>query len=435
MSRESILKLALNGIHVGTLTRKRSGAIAFVYAKTWLANSEQAIALSLSLPLQQAAFKGMTVINFLENLLPENDIVKQQVAARVGADGTDAFSLLEKIGRDCVGAIQFVPQNEDLELVQSESGKTLTENDLASLLKNLPVTPLGISANNAHDELRISIAGAQEKTALLWSEGDWKIPSRTTPTTHIFKPQIGPLANGLDMSRSVENEHYCMRLCSALGLPVANTQVHDVQDQRVLVIERFDRRRLTKGRILRLPQEDFCQALSVPVTKKYESDGGPGINQCLELLKQCDDAENARKFFLKTQIVFWLLAATDGHAKNFSLFLYPNNGLRTTPLYDIISLQPNLDQGQMRRNQLRLAMAVGNNRHKIVESILPRHFLQTAETNNLAYSFDDVCTEIISQADTAIEQTLAEVQGVVAEELSESICAGFKQRLKKLENQ
>ena len=127
------------------------------------------------------------------------------------------------------------------------------------------------------EDFRISVAGAQEKTALLWHEGRWLKPRGTTPTTHLLKTQMGTLPNGLDLSLSVENEYYCLKLMGAFGLPVNAAEIQTFGRTKALVVERFDRRWTRDKRLLRLPQEDCCQALSVPPTRKYQSDGGPGI--------------------------------------------------------------------------------------------------------------------------------------------------------------
>jgi serine/threonine-protein kinase HipA len=185
------------------------------------------------------------------------------------------------------------------------------------------------------EDFRISIAGAQEKTALLRWKNCWHKPSGTTATTHILKPQIGRLPNGIDLSCSVENEFFCLKLTAALGLPSAEVEIADFGGQRVLVVERFDRRWARDGRLLRLPQEDCCQALSVPPSLKYEADGGPGIPAILNLLNGSDDPTADRHRVLKALVVFWLLGATDGHAKNFSIFLGPGGRFSATPLYDV----------------------------------------------------------------------------------------------------
>src|SRR5262249_45392510 len=213
--------------------------------------------------------------------------------------------------------------------------------------------------------------GAQEKTAFLFWKDRWHVPHSATPTTHIMKPQIGKLSNGIDLTRSVENEYLCLKLIAAFGLPSANVAIADFKGYRALVVERFDRlwTKERSKRLLRLPQEDCCQALSVPPTRKYETDGGPGIADVLEMLKGSDDPDADRRMFLKAQILNWLLAATDGHAKNFSIFLRPGGRFRLAPLYDVMSAQPARDAGQLQRNKMKLALAVGERQHYVVEDI------------------------------------------------------------------
>ncbi|HEX3861352.1 MAG TPA: HipA domain-containing protein [Stellaceae bacterium] len=247
------------------------------------------------------------------------------------------------------------------------------------MLGDLATSPLGLG----DDDFRISLAGAQEKIALLHRDNRWYKPTSVTATTHILKPQIGCLPNSIDLSCSVENEFLCLKICAALGLPSAAVDISEFGGKRVLVVERFDRRWTRDRRLLRLPQEDCCQALSVPPTLKYEAEGGPGIQAILDLLRGSDDPAADQQLFLRAVIVFWLLGATDGHAKNFSLFLAPGGRFRMTPLYDVVSAQPSADEGQIRRNQLKLAMAVGDSRHYVVETIL-RHFIQTAGRAGIA---------------------------------------------------
>lgn len=391
------LSIALNGRLVGTLDRAPNGAISFRYAPEWLNDELRAIPVSLSLPLREDRYTGAEVSAYFDNLLPDNDQIRRKVAEQVGAEGIDAFNLLSGIGRDCVGALQFLPDEADIPTPGPAQGVPLDEAEIAETIRNLAAAPLGIRPDGEH-EFRISIAGAQEKTAFLWDDG-WCLPKGSTPTTHIFKPQLGKLPNGLDMTRSVENEHFCLTFCHELGLDVAESRILDFEDVRVLSIERFDRTRTANGRLLRLPQEDFCQALSVPATLKYNNEGGPGIQQCLSVLNGSDSPAEDRISFLKAQIAFWLIAATDGHAKNFSIFLFPGGRFRMTPLYDIMSAQPNYALGRIRRNQKKLAMAVGNNRHYVVHEIMPRHFVQSAETAGIP-------TEQVQEVFQNLEQTI-----------------------------
>jgi HipA-like protein len=273
--RHPPLNIFLNGRLVGRLRRESTGAIDFQYDATWLA-WENAIPVSLSLPLREDRFIGAQVIAVFDNLLPDNDAIRRRLAERAGAEGQDAYNLLTAVGRDCVGALQFLPDGMEPEAPNKVKGRAIDEEGIADILANLERSPLGVGDDK---DFRISIAGTQEKTALLYWRKRWLVPHGTTATTHILKPQIGKLESGIDLSKSVENEHLCLRLVSALGIPAAHSEIADFAGRRALVIERFDRRRTRDQRLLRLPQEDCCQALSVPPTRKYQSEGGPGIRR------------------------------------------------------------------------------------------------------------------------------------------------------------
>jgi serine/threonine-protein kinase HipA len=170
-----------------------------------------------------------------------------------------------------------------------------------------------------------------------------------------------------------------LKLLDALGVPTANVEIADFGERRTLIVERFDRLWTKDGRLLRLPQEDTCQALSVPPTRKYQSDGGPGMRDIVNLLKGSDTPEADIATFMRANIIFWMLGATDGHAKNFSIFLSPGGRFRMTPLYDVLSAQPSLDANQVPGKKFKLAMSVGKNSHYPVNDIVPRHFMQTAQ--------------------------------------------------------
>jgi len=364
----------MNGRRVGTLARAASGAIDFRYAKDWLA-WENAIPVSLSLPLREDRYLGAPVMAVFDNLLPDAEPIRRRVAERVGARGVDAYSLLAALGHDCVGALQFLTEDMEPGPVGAAEGRPVSDKEIGELLRHLGHTPLGVSADR---DFRISIAGAQEKTALLHHEGRWLKPIGTTATTHILKPAIGTLSNGVDLSHSVENEFFCLKLMAAFGLPVTKAEMADFDGVRTLVVERFDRVWRTDGRLIRLPQEDCCQALSVPPTLKYQSDGGPGVRDLLALFKSSDEPERDIALILRAQAAFWLIGATDGHAKNFSLFLRPGGRFRMTPLYDVMSAEPSVAAGQITRRQAKLAMSLGKSRHYRLDEIMPRHLEQTA---------------------------------------------------------
>jgi len=424
------LRVYQNDRRVGTLTRDTGGAIGFVYHEDWL-SQDHAIPVSLSLPLRETAYRGDPVLAVFENLLPDSDILKRRIAEEVGASGTDAYSLLSMIGRDCVGALQFMAGDENPpSSTGTLDGEEIDDDAIANLLKNLGGAPLGLHRN---DPFRISVAGAQQKTALLYLGGRWKKPHGTTPTTHLLKTQIGTLPGGIDLSDSVENEFYCLKLVEAFGLPVAKATIETFGDTKALSIERFDRHWTEDGRLLRLPQEDCCQALSVRPTRKYQSDGGPSSEAILDLLRGSDTPLEDREIFFKAQIVFWLIGATDGHAKNFSLFLGPGGSYRMTPLYDILTAQPAFDTGQIGRQQMKLAMSVGDRNHYRFDKILGRHFIQTATGAGLSKKRAMAALEeIADRATGALDAVEANLSPDFSTAIAESVRCAVDFRLSRL---
>lgn len=420
------LNVFLNSRLVGRLTRQTTGAIDFRYDPSWL-GWEHALPVSLSLPLREDRYIGAPVIAVFDNLLPDGDVLRRRIAAHVHAEGADAYSLLAALGRDCVGAMQFLPDGHEPGPAGAIEGEPIGDGDIAKMLGELATAPLGLSEG---EDFRISLAGAQEKTALLRWKNRWYKPTGTTATTHILKPQIGRLQNGIDLSFSVENEFLCLKLTAALGLPTAEVEIAEFGGKRVLVVERFDRLWARDGRLLRLPQEDCCQALSVSPTLKYESDGGPGIPAILNLLGGSDDPEADRSTFLRANIVFWLLGATDGHAKNFSLRLAPGGRFRMTPLYDIISAQPSYDAKQICRNEMKLAMAVGDNRHYVIHTICPHHFVQTAGRCGVGPSVvNALLADIRARSPDALDQVRELLPAGFPMEIADAIIGGFRTRL------
>lgn len=423
------LDVLINGRLVGRLEKAANGAISFQYDEEWLA-WEHRFAVSLSLPLSPAAYRGAQVAAVFDNLLPDKDAVRRRVAERMGAPGADFYSLLEAIGRDCVGAMQFLPEGSAETGEPYVKGEPVSDAEIEALLAGLAQAPLGV---DREQEFRISVAGAQEKTALLRIDGQWFRPVGTTPTTHILKPQLGqiPSSDGMiDMSDSVDNEHYCMKLMQAFGLKVAQTEIATFGTRRVLVVERFDRHWRNAGHILRLPQEDCCQALGFPPTLKYQSDGGPNMGDVLGLLKGMDDPLVDQVAFFKSQILFWLMGATDGHAKNFSIFLKPGGRYGLTPFYDVLSAQPAADNGQIAPNKFRLAMSAGNNRHYRMSEIMGRHFVQTGKSAGLGASvMRDAITDLLDRAPGAPARARAEMPQGFATAVHESISAAFDKRL------
>ena len=412
------LNVFMNSRLVGQILREKSGATSFSYDHSWL-EWEHRLPISLSLPLREGRYLGEEITPVFDNLLPDNPTIRRRVAERVGAAGTDAFSLLAEIGRDCVGALQFLPKDEESKSSDKLTGKPVSEEQIEEMINELDMAPLGIRKEK---DFRISVAGAQEKTALLFHEGQWIEPSGTTPTTHILKPQIGCLPNGMDLSNSVENEHFCLKLMQAFDLPAAETKITTFGAHKVLVVKRFDRLWTKDGRLIRLPQEDMCQALSVTSTQKYQSDGGPGIVEIMEILQGSDEPTQDRINFFKATILFWLIGATDGHAKNFSVGLMPGGRFRLTPFYDIMSAQPSFDEGHIQKKDFKLAMCFGKSHHYKIADILGRHILETGTQTGLSRkAITDIFTEIKETIDTAISATTEYLPNDFPENIIESV--------------
>lgn len=420
------LHVYLNGYLVGRLSKQLNGAVVFTYDPAW-ADRPDAIPVSLSLHLRPEPHRGPEVAAFFDNLLPDQPAIRRRVAERIGAPGTDAYGLLSRIGRDCVGALQFFDDDTPPSSLDRIEGEPVSDDDIATMLKNLGQTPLGLQGD---DDFRISIAGAQEKTALLFHEGQWLKPTGTTPTTHILKTQIGHLPNGINLSNSVENEFYCLNLAQAFGLDVNHAEMMVFSGTKALVVRRFDRKRLNNGWLIRLPQEDFCQLTGTPPTLKYQSEGGPGIVEILDALKGSDDPGRDHRDFLMAQMLFWIIGATDGHAKNFSVFLAPGGRFRMTPLYDILTAQPSLDHRQGERRQMKFAMSVGQNRHYRLDQIQPRHFAQTAEKAGIPpLIFKTALQQLVERGGSAFDAAAAGLPEDFPPDIHDSVLRAARPRL------
>nr|WP_298375642.1 type II toxin-antitoxin system HipA family toxin [uncultured Halomonas sp.] len=427
------LTVALNGIEVGRLSLESSGAMLFRYLPEWV-NRPGARAISLSLPLAATRYRGEVVYNFFDNLLPDSEAIRARLQARFQVATRHPFDLLAAIGRDCVGAIQLYPVGAAIPDVNRVTAEPMGDNAIDRLLNGYQDSPLGMSRDS---DFRISLAGAQEKIALLWYQKNWHRPLSATPTSHIFKLPIGFLSHSnIDLRESGENEWLCLKVLEAFGLPVAQAELAQFGKRTVLVVERFDRRWSRDGSwLMRLPQEDFCQALGIAPALKYESDGGPGIKASMNLLIGSQQAMQDRDAFFKAQVMFWLLAAIDGHAKNFSLFLEPESAYRMTPLYDIISAYPLMAKGSLPSTRAKMAMSLkGKNRHYRWSRIQPRHFISTAQ--DVGFSRQRaiaVMQEILAQADTAMRHVESCLPAGFPEAVSGPIIGELNQQLKRLQ--
>lgn len=390
-----VLDVYIGTSKVGQYARAADGAMSFRYDPNWL-SSERAFPISLSMPLSDRIWSGQSASSYFDGLLPDDRTVREKIAAREQAESAGIFDLLAVIGRDCVGALRFVPEGADPGDPNSMAYRPLGDDEIAARLANLGSNPLGLKTHE--DDFRISIAGMQGKTAFLWIDQQWQLPLGSTPTSHIFKPAMKEGPDGTDFSDTPWNEWLCLTLCRALGLETAETAVQMLDGKPVIIVERFDRS-WQQGILYRLPQEDLCQALGVPPLRKYQSDGGPGILEIMALLNGAMAPYEDRLSFMKTQIVFWLLAAIDGHAKNFSIFLAPG-GYRLTPLYDVMSAAP---YAQFPLPKIKLAMAIGDKRYYRLQQIQLRHFYQTGKKAGLhETAMDDIFSDLTTRMEDAI---------------------------------
>lgn len=429
MPSSSSLNLFLNGTMVGRLTRETPTRLTLAYGAEWC-RSEDRLPVSLSLPVQAEPHRGPAVYAFFDNLLPEDYRIREKIAREVQADGTDAFSLLGKIGKDCVGALQFLPEGDDSPTPTTVTGDTLSETDIVELLNRLKLNPLGIRRNN---RLRCSIAGAQAKTGLLFHRGQWLVPTGPTPTTHIIKPQIGDLGDGLDLYNSVENEYLCLKLLGNFGLQIPGLEMKSFGPHKVLVVERFDRDWLDENRLIRLPQEDCCQALAVPSHLKYQVDRGPGIVDILNLLRGSEQFEQDRVNFMKANILFWLTSAIDGHAKNFSIILLPGESFRLAPFYDVITVQHLVNARRIQRKKVKLAMRAGKRRRYQVYHLSGRDYYQTGVKAGMSdNAINQLFDEIRETADSALNRTAEEMPSDFPGEIVRSVGGALRDRLKYL---
>jgi serine/threonine-protein kinase HipA len=175
------LYVSMNGVSVGTLVREPTGSLKFTYDHEWL-KWKNSRPISLSMPLSEIPYKGYLVNCYFDNLLPENELIRERIQARFNAPSKKCFDLLSFIGRDCVGALQLLSQSK-ITKIKKIQAIPMDDEAIADLLQHYQTAPLGMAREL---DFRISIAGAQEKTALLWHQEKWYLPQGTTPTSHII---------------------------------------------------------------------------------------------------------------------------------------------------------------------------------------------------------------------------------------------------------
>ena len=343
------LVVLLGGREAGRVRRDRRGRLSFVYDEDWR-NARTAYPLSVSMPVVATEHGHRAIEAFLWGLLPDNEFVLERWARRFHVSPRNPFALISYVGEDCAGAVQLVrPERVDACLgAESEPVEWLDEYGVAERLRMLRADHSAWRA--PRDTGQFSLAGAQPKTALLFEDGRWGVPSGRTPTTHILKPPSG------EFDGHAENEHFCLVLARRLGLPAVSSSVMRFEKETAIVIERYDRRHTRHG-LVRVHQEDACQALGVPSGRKYENEGGPGARVIIELLRSHSaKPDEDVSTFVDALALNWLMAGTDAHAKNYSLLIAPRGRVRLAPLYDLASALP---YDHMDFHKLKLAMKIG----------------------------------------------------------------------------
>jgi len=439
-SHSQTLHLWANGDYVGRWTVNAGGAAELRYDLAWR-RSPRGRSISLSMPfnLRNEPLKGASVAHYFEGLLPDSDIIRKRVGARFKTGSIAAFDLLGAIARDCAGALQLLPEGVEPEHPGQVDGVAVDDDAIERHLLEV-ITPGQYGApRDPDDDFRISLAGAQEKDAFLWWDGQWMKPRGATPTTHIFKLPIGMVGGRkADFSTSVDNEWLCLRLFKEYGLPAAHADIATFGSQRVLVVERFDRTLSADGKhLFRLVQEDFCQATGTSPLVKYENEGGPGLQQMFTLLQQSQQAAADMRTLMASQLLFWMLRAPDGHAKNFSIQLLAGEGrFRLTPIYDVMSAYPVIGAGpnQWAEQDIKLAMAlIGKNRHYLASSIMRRHFNSTAKKVGYGDSFDPVLQDFITRTPAIVDKVRANLPAGFSEKVADTIFSGLRNAARALE--
>lgn len=354
----SVLHVLMSGRPAGWLRRDARGKVSLEYDEKYV-NDPVATPLSVVLPFSSTHHSGPVLNSWLAGLLPDNSAVLENWGRRFQVSPSSPYSLLAHVGSDCAGAVQFLPEDTNTDPSDGYL-QPLTNVGVGQRLRELAADPSAWTPSQEAGQF--SLAGAQAKTALRLENGEWALPWGREPTSHLLKL---PIAN---LHEQHLNEHLCLRTSRSLGLPAAESQLLSFSGLQVLVVTRYDRVRDSDGQLIRVHQEDICQALGIPPSRKYQADQGPGPVDVVRLLRRVMGPEAssiAIERFVRALAMSWLFAGTDAHAKNYSLLL-SGTQVRLAPLYDLNSALPYLTDerrdvplGNVSRQRARLAMSLG----------------------------------------------------------------------------
>ena len=351
-TRIARLHVLIGGAHAGLVHRAR-GRLTFTYDDAYI-DEPNATPLSICMPLSSSPYSGKRVSSFLSGLLPDSDAVRARWAAEFATRDTP-FDLLANVGEDCAGAVQLV-RDDRLPGIASGGVRWMSDREVGDWIRTLRDDPAGWLHDGNSGQF--SLAGAQSKFALHFADGKWGRAYGSSPTTHIIK-----LAANHFPQHEV-NEHLTLRLARSVGLVAADSEIRSFDGEQVVVVARFDRIDLGNG-LLRVHQEDMCQALGHPPEMKYENHGGPSAFDIARLLRSRSSApEDDLQRFVDAIVFNWAIANSDAHAKNYSLLL-SGSQCRLAPLYDLASALPYVSPrpaaptlGELQGSRLKLAMSV-----------------------------------------------------------------------------
>ncbi|MBC7462478.1 MAG: HipA domain-containing protein [Thermoleophilia bacterium] len=316
----SELRIWLEGEHIGNLSRAR-GTLVFTHTAYAIATATARPLVSVAMPVRRAPYRGDVVAAFFDGLLPEGE-ARRMLAHDFDVDTDDAYGMLERIGRDCAGALEVLTATATPTDVAG-APELLTDAQVAARLAALRSVPLGID-----ERVRVSLPGVQEKLVLSSTPEGWALPLDGRPSTHILKP-AHPF-----LPRTVVNEAFCLAIARHAGVSVAAAQLHDFGAGPVLVIERFDR--TPSPLVRRIHQEDLCQATGTSTRHKYEALGGPSLQRVAQLLQLWTRGEASLRRLLDIAVLNVALGNADAHAKNLSIAYDADGRIELAPAYDLM---------------------------------------------------------------------------------------------------
>ena len=388
MSRK--LDLYLHSRKTGVLEQDDNANLRFQYNREYL-NSDTAKSIPVSMPLTDSAYANSVVKLYFSGILPDES-ARRRLARALGISENNPFGMLEVIGGECAGALSLLPLDADFP-VSDAPDTILDQKQLSELLQELRGNPL----LGSRQDMRLSLAGAQDKIAVKVIDNQVALVRNGEPTTHILKPCIQ------DLGGTAENEFFCMTLAARVGITAPEVRFSETGNTQYILVKRFDRQELSDSVVQRLHQEDFCQALSIPPELKYEDEGGPEVAQSQELLRRVVNQPAAdRLIFLRMLIFHYLVGNADAHAKNYAL-LYSSDADAPSlaPIYDVLctAVYPSLAKN--------LAMRIGG--RNVPDTMQRNHWLSLVPDTKAAHQL--LIKEMASLARNiipAMEQLLSE---------------------------